>query len=121
MPRIRIQRLEKVLLRLISNVINLKLRDKYLELVSITRIKVSNDMSHARIYYTHLDTYPNEDVQKALEKSSGFIKNEIAAAKIMRVIPEIKFIYDEFEEKARHLDDIFRQLESEKEQQNKDS
>lgn len=34
MPRVRVQRFEKELLKLISNTINLKLRDKHLEFVS---------------------------------------------------------------------------------------
>ena len=113
MAKIRIQRLEKELLRILSSKINYKLRDKYLQFVTITEIKLSNDMSHARIYYSHLDQYPDEKVQQALTRSTGFLKKEIAYAKLMRVIPELTFIYDQVEEQARNIEEIFARIKSE--------
>lgn len=114
MSRIRIQRFEKELLKLVSNTINYKLRDKYLNFVSITSVKLSNDMSHARFYYTHLNEADKDKIQKALERSTGVIKQAIASEKLMRRIPEIVFQYDEVQEKARNLDEIFKKLETEK-------
>ncbi|MBN1326502.1 MAG: 30S ribosome-binding factor RbfA [Candidatus Cloacimonetes bacterium] len=115
MTRIRILKLEKMLLKIISNAINYKLRDSHLDMVSINHVKLSNDMGHARIYFSHLDKHSLSDVQQALEKSSGYLKNEIAQAKIMRLIPELSFEFDDTEEKARHLDELFAKLEAEKE------
>ncbi len=113
MARIRIQRMEKELLRILSSTINYKLRDKYLKFVTLTEIKLSNDMSHAKIYYSHLDQYPDEKIQQALTKSTGFLKKEIAYTKLMRVIPELSFRYDKVEEQARNIDKIFDRIKSE--------
>jgi len=115
MTRIRIQRLEKELLKLISTVVNYKLRDQRLDLVTINYVRLSNDMSHAKIYYSFLEEeYNLKEIQQTLTRSSGFIKNEIAGVKIMRTIPELTFIYDEFEAKARRLDELFTQIETER-------
>ena len=54
MARIRIQRLEKELTKLISNTILLKLRDKKIQSVTITSVSLTNDMSLLKIYFTHL-------------------------------------------------------------------
>jgi ribosome-binding factor A len=113
MPRIRVQRFEKELLKLISKTINYKLRDKYLDFVTITEVKLTNDLSQAKVYYSHLSEYALEDIQKALEKSTGMIKQSIAELKLMRRIPEIIFIFDEVEENARKLDEIFTQIKTE--------
>ncbi len=114
MSRIRIQRFEKELLKLVSNTINYRLRDKKLSFISITDVKLSNDMSSAKFYYTYISDEAKDEVQNALKKSSGAIKQAIASAKLMRRIPEITFHYDEVEEKARELDEIFHKIEAEK-------
>ncbi len=114
MPNIRIQRMEKELLKLFNNVLNHKLRDKNLQWITISEIKLSKDISHARVYFTFLNKGSKEKIKKVLTKSSGFFKKEIASSKLLRVIPELTFFYDELEENARHLDDIFKKIHAEK-------
>ena len=114
MPRIRIQRFEKELLKLISNTINLKLRDKHFEFVTITAVKLTNDLSHAKIFFSHMNKYKDAEIQKALNKSSGAIKKAIAEMKLMRKIPDLVFSYDKVEDNARKIDQIFERIRSEK-------
>ena len=113
MPSIRIQRMEKELLKLFNNVINYKLRDKNLQWVSISEVKLSKDLSHARIYFTFLNKGSKKKIEQVLTKSSGFFKKEIASSKLLRVIPELSFFYDDLEENARHLEDIFAKIHAE--------
>lgn len=118
MARIRIQRLESELLKLISTAVSFKLRDKNLAMVTITHIRLSNDLSHCRIYYSHLDNNNKDAVATAFIKSAGFIKREIAAAKFMRIIPELSFEYDTTGEEARHLDELFTRIHNENKDEN---
>lgn len=114
MARIRIQRMESELFKLISSVLTLKVRDRDLQLVNIIEIKLSNDLNYAKVYFSTLE--PNvHQVQKALERCKGFIKKEIAAAHFMRVVPELIFKFDEQAEKARKLEDIFSRIHQEEE------
>ncbi len=113
MASIRVQRLEKELFKLITNVVNFKLRDRKLSFVTITQIKLSQDFAHAKIYFTHMSDFKHDDVLRALQRSSGFIKREIASHKFMRVIPELNFMYDKEAEKIRRLDDIFTKIHNE--------
>ena len=115
MVRIRIQRLEKELLKFINNIVIYKLRDNNLEWVSISAVKLSNDISHATIYFTFLGEKSPQNVLETLTKSSGFIKKELAAAKFLRQIPELIFLPDDLEKNARHLDNIFAKIHAEKE------
>ena len=113
MARVRIQRLESELFKLISSVVNFKMRDRNLRMINISTVKLSNDMSHAKVYFTSLDDSNHEKILQAFNKGKGFIKREIAAAKFMRAIPNLHFIYDETEENARHLDDLFAKIKAE--------
>jgi ribosome-binding factor A len=113
MPRIRIQRLESELFKLISTVVTFQLRNKDLQMVTIKAIRLSNDLNHAKVYFSTLNDEKKEKVLAALRKSKGFIKRQIAEAKIMRIVPELTFEYDLVEEQARKLDDIFAKIRSE--------
>jgi len=113
MNSIRLKRMEKELLKVISQTVNNKLRDKNLELVTITEVKLSRDFSIAKIYFTALDQKNIKSIQKTLIKSSGFIKKEIGAKQIIRSIPELHFYFDEIEENARKLNDIFKKIHDE--------
>ncbi len=114
MGNIRIQRMQSELKKILSKAINFELRNKYLDMITITEIELTNDLSYAKVYYTHLNDENRDEVQKALEKSSGFLKNEIAKAKFMRKIPQLIFKYDEVLENARHIEELLKKIDHEK-------
>lgn len=113
MARIRIQRLEKELTKIISSTLLFKIRDKHLQSVTITSLSLTNDMSLLKVYFTFLGKDSDKKVLDSINRSSGFIKKQIGAAKLMRRIPEIIFIYDEIAENAQRLEDIFTKINSE--------
>ncbi len=113
MSSIRVKRMEKELKKLISSVVTFKLRNPNLEQITITAVRLTSDFSSARIFFTDLSDSPKEKIIKSLAKSSGFIKNEIAKAKMMRTIPDLQFLYDKVEEKAGKLEEIFRKIHEE--------
>jgi len=113
MKGIRLKRMEKELLKVVSQTVNNKLRDKKLQFVTISEIKLSGDFSVAKIYFTALGRKDIKSIQKTLTRSSGFIKKEIATKHIMRSIPELHFYFDEVEENARKLDSIFDKIHKE--------
>lgn len=114
MSSIRIQRFESELQKLISQFISQRLRDKDLSWISISAVKLSPDLSHARIYFTHLSNVSHKKVEEALKRSTSRIKREIAQSKMMRIVPELSFFYDDMEEKAEHLEEIFHKIHQEK-------
>ncbi len=111
MSAIRIQRLEKELIKLISITLNTKMRDPRLQWITITGITLSKDLHYARIFISHYNNKAShKKILELLTKASGFIKKEIAGAKLMRTIPEISFLYDDTEDKAAHMDKLLASL-----------
>ena len=53
MARIRIKRLESELFKLLSTTISFKLRDDNLTMVTVTGVKLTNDLSYAKIGSAH--------------------------------------------------------------------
>ena len=111
---IRKKRIEKELLKIISSTVEFKLRDKYLNMVTITQVIISTDILYAKIYFNSPPNRNHDKIKEVLTKSSGFIKKEIAKAKILRAIPELTFIYDETEDNVKKLDEIFEKIHNEK-------
>jgi ribosome-binding factor A len=81
-------------------------------MISIVDVKMSPDLSVARIY---LSMTLAKDKEKVLEKINAN-KREIRKAlgdrigKQVRIIPEIVFFIDEVEENAQRIEDIIKNL-----------
>ncbi len=122
MASITLQRLQKKLLRLISVVLTQRVRDSRLHWVTILDVQLTPDLSYAKIYFNYAENGMSKySMVKHLTKASGFIKSEIAAAQIMRVIPQLSFHYDETADKAQRLDELFDSLNKNKTLTEKDS
>jgi ribosome-binding factor A len=82
-----------------------KLKDPRIGMVTITDVEVTKDLSVARVYYSVLG---EEDVitltQKGLERASGFLRRELGHAMRLRVVPELRFHYDDTELKGNRID-----------------
>ena len=73
-----------------------EVRDPGVGLVTVTRAKVTGDLSLARVYWTIIgDAEERKKTQKALERAAGFVRHLLAERLSLRRVPEVKFIFDE--------------------------
>jgi ribosome-binding factor A len=88
-----------------------KSRDPRLQNITITSVKVSDDLRRAKIYYlTRGQEAEMPLLQQALHKAAGFIKQELAQEHILRVMPDLFFQVDESWQRGERVADILRQL-----------
>jgi len=116
MPRIRVQRMESELERLLNLALEYEARDPRLSWVTVTEVRLSPDMQFARVFFTFFED-EETDVKlmtELLSHATGFFKGKIADAHIMRTIPDIRFVYDESAGRARHIESIFDSLTRER-------
>lgn len=90
----------------IALLIKKEVRDPRLMKITITSVDVSDDLSHAKVYYTPLDVKELHDIKVALEKATGFIRCRLAESVRLRYTPHIQFIYDESVTAAEKLSEI---------------
>ena len=91
-----------------------KSRDPRLQNITITSVEISDDLRRAKIFYlTRGQEAELPLLQKALQKASGFIKQELAQEHILRVIPELAFQVDESWQRGERVADILRLLHQE--------
>ena len=100
----RINRINKEFLRLLSEMLQVRVKKEEVKDAILTRVLVSKDLAFARVYYTLIHTENKDTVQKALESVSGQLRSMLGKEMRLRTIPEFQFIYDDSEIKAREMD-----------------
>ena len=113
-PPKRASRVADVIKNELSVLLIQRVRDPLLQDISISRVTLSDDLRHAKIYYTMFQARGRQkEVEKSLTKASGFMRSHLAKTLNLRFTPELRFWYDEeFEEVEkieRLLDDIARE------------
>ena len=90
----RVQRVASELQKVISLLLCTKIKDPKLATATIAEIDLSRDLSYAKVYYTCLVAEDGAYIAKAFEKSKGFFRSSIAKSLNLRIVPNLKFIYD---------------------------
>ena len=90
----KLERLESTVLRSLTNILRKEVKDPALGFVTITEVRITNDLSIMKVYFTVLGDEKDTTMQ-ALERSKPFIRNQIGKHVTMRKLPNIHFIYDE--------------------------
>ena len=80
----------------VSSMIARDLQDPGIGFMTITRVQVSPDLQHARVYYTTLgDPAARKNTGKALDRASSFMRRQIGQRLRLRRAPELEFVFDE--------------------------
>ncbi|NLO11207.1 MAG: 30S ribosome-binding factor RbfA [Candidatus Cloacimonetes bacterium] len=107
----RIPRLEEELKKLFNVTLSQKLNDPGLSWVTVTEVVLSKDLRYAKVYFSHYNNPANhQEIREMLYKTSGFLKKQIAGARLMRTIPELSFYYDDTEDRAAKVDALLTRI-----------
>lgn len=71
--------------------------------ISITDVKISPDLRMATVFFTHM-CKKNIDVLEMLKALSPEIRHVLAGTMKLRIMPEIRFVYDESSDEFVKLD-----------------
>ena len=91
----KLGRLNHTMMREISYILETEVKDKHIKFVTITDVRVTNDLSFAKVYVTVLNDEYKDITLKALKQASGFIRKQLSERVEIRHIPELQFVYDE--------------------------
>lgn len=80
----------------LSQIIDRELKDPSITgMISVTKVKVTNDLKYAKIYISILNSEDEKATIDGLKKSSGFIRTELAKRVNLRNTPELIFEKDD--------------------------
>ena len=107
----RAARIAALIQRVIASNMESTLHDKRLKNVTITDVKVTNDLQLAKVYWTTISHTGNDEgerkrAQTALNQARGRLRTMVGAKAGLRLTPQLQFIFDEVPGEAHESDDI---------------
>ena len=115
----RSEHLEKVIKRLISDIIYKEVNDPRIKFVTITRVKLSSNLASAKIYITIFNDKENvRKCLKGLRNATSFIRHEIGKDLELRRTPEIEFLVDKEMLQQYRILEITRKIKEESNKSN---
>jgi ribosome-binding factor A len=111
----RIDRIEEQLRIELSEIIEREIQDPRIGLTTVTAVKVSPDLRHARIFVTVLgDSTQRKKALQGLRSAASFVRRSLSKRlHHMRRIPELSFDYDEAVEKGMRIEELLEQIKHE--------
>ena len=83
----------------------------------VTDVKVSDDLSHARVYVRLLRDPITPEAQKraveALNRAAGFLRRELSSRLNLKYQPDLRFFWDEGVDQAVRIETLLSEIERE--------
>jgi len=113
-PYKRSTRVNDLLREEVALIIMRKIKDPRLGFVTVTGVKVTDDLKLARIYISVLKKEEIESTLKILNGARKFIRSELARVIKMKTIPQLEFFYDSSVDYGERIDTLLKQIREEK-------
>jgi ribosome-binding factor A len=109
---IRPKRVEDSLLRAITEVLQRKVRDPRLSVITVTAVEISPDLRHARVYVSSFDdSFGKNDMMAGLAASCSYIRRETARIVQLRNAPDLQFVFDDGLERGDRVLSLLNNLD----------
>jgi ribosome-binding factor A len=103
----RSRRIAEQVQRELSNIVRLELKDPRVGMITITDVEVSQDQSHAKVFFTVLgDESRIAAAATGLRHAAGFLRSELAHRMKLRAVPQLQFEHDESVERGMRLSQL---------------
>ncbi|HHQ4465978.1 30S ribosome-binding factor RbfA [Aeromonas veronii] len=95
----RTRRVGQQIQREIALILQREVKDPRIGMVTVSDVEVSRDLNYAKIYVTFLQL--ENDVERikeglqGLTEAAGYIRSLLGSAMRLRVVPELRFYYDQ--------------------------
>ena len=107
----RAERVAELVHAELSRLLREEVRDPRLSFVSITLVRLTDDLRLAKVYYVPLGGQGDTDVILAgLERGKGFFRSRIAKRLQLRYTPDLRFYVDDQLEQAVAMTSLLNSL-----------
>ncbi|MGN5132758.1 30S ribosome-binding factor RbfA [Aeromonas veronii] len=95
----RTRRVGQQIQREIALILQREVKDPRIGMVTVSDVEVSRDLNYAKIYVTFLqlenDAERIKEGLQGLTEAAGYIRSLLGGAMRLRVVPELRFYYDQ--------------------------
>ena len=107
----RVERVAEQIREEVSQILSTEVADPGIGLVTVTRVKVTPDLSLARVYWTILgDEAERKKTQKALMRAAAYVRHLLSTRMSLRRSPEVTFTFDQAVADQNRVEEILYEL-----------
>lgn len=110
----RSQRVSDVILSEVAMLLIKSIKDPRLERVTLTSVRVTDDLRLARIFYI-CNEEQSARVKEGLDSAKGFIRSHLAKELNLRLVPELEFRLDVSMIRQQEMEQLLREIREEDE------
>jgi len=104
------RRVDEAMRQVLGEAISKELKDPRVGFVTVTDVKTSPDLRHARVYVSVLgDPAEREATLDGLRSAHGFLQGRVAGELHLKRTPELRFELDETAERAARLERLIEE------------
>jgi ribosome-binding factor A len=111
------RRVDEAVRQVISDAVSAELKDPRVGFVTVTDVRTSPDLSHARVYVSVLganggvsDEQERSDSLQGLQSAHGFLQGRLAGELRLKRTPTLEFIYDDTIDRALRVDELLDEI-----------
>jgi len=111
----RPRRVAQLIQKEIGYILRKQIKNPQLGFVTITEVKVTDDLRYAKVYFTVFGSEQERiTTEKLLKRMTSFVRYHIGQRIRLRYTPEITFQYDDTIERAARIDELINKIHEEK-------
>ena len=110
----RLLRVEKQIKDIVANILIQEINNPKIGMVTITQVKVSPDLQHAKVFYSHIGSQEQQKVAHfALKSAASYVTKRLGNILTTKHIPRIRFIFDASLLKLDKIGSLLNEIEDE--------
>ena len=111
------RRVDEAIRQVIGDALATDLKDPRVGFVTVTDVRTSPDLSHARVYVSVLgehglssDATQREASLEGLRSAHGFLQSRVASELRLKRTPALEFSYDDTTDRAMRVEEILDEI-----------
>jgi ribosome-binding factor A len=108
----RMRRVDEAIRQVLGDALAGELKDPRVGFVTVTDVRTSADLSHARVYVSVLgDADTRQASMDGLGSAHGFLQRQVAGELRLKRTPTLEFTYDDTTDRALRVDELIDEIE----------
>jgi ribosome-binding factor A len=113
----RMRRVDEAIRQVIGDAVAGDLKDPRVGFVTVTDVRTSADLRHARVYVSVLGEHgapslesEREDTLEGLRSAHGYLQARLASELRLKRTPALEFSYDDTTDRALRVDELIEEI-----------
>ncbi len=107
----RMRRVDEAIRQVIGDAVTGELKDPRVGFVTVTDVRTSADLRHARVYVSVLgDDEQRQATMAGLRSAHGFLQGKVASELHLKRTPTLELHYDDTTDRAMRVDELIEEI-----------